>query len=91
MANKISCILHTTGKCMDEVKPFDPDSWEKVKHADGSRQKLFRDSKYFSVKLPDYYGNTDSYHSHCYKSFTAVHQTIPDNINAKVNTSEKNL
>ena len=76
---------------MDEVKPLDPDSWEKDKHADGSRRKLFKDSKYFSVKLPDYYGDTDGYHSQCYKSFTAVRQTIPDNIHAKANTSVKAL
>ncbi len=69
---KPACILHVSGKITADVKYFDEDSWNKVKTADEQRHQLLKNSKYFTVKLPDEYDETIGYHVECYKNFTAV-------------------
>lgn len=72
--NQLTCLLHVNNKCSETVRPFDQNTWAKVKEADIKRHQLFRTSKYFAIILPDLYNeSTDGYHPQCYKNFTALH------------------
>ena len=87
MTSKLSCILHVTGKCSEKVKAFDQVTWTKVKTCDSARRKLFRDSRYFAIGLPDNPSDTDGYHSQCYRNVTAIRQTERDDVHTEPSTS----
>ncbi len=55
---KLTCILHLSDKSDDDVKPFDTVTWTKVKASDSACRTLFKNSKYFAIKLPDSYNKT---------------------------------
>ena len=102
MVSRLSCILHIGGNVTGDIKQFDDSLWSKVHFADTTRRKLFKDSKYFTIKLPENYKETDGYHVQCYKKYTAVpqgtiegsseastkqHHTRSDADNLKISTS----
>lgn len=72
MASKLSCILHLGGKCSDEIKLFSDETWSKVVSCQIERRKLYKQSKYFAINLPEKYDTSMGYHLPCYRSFTAV-------------------
>jgi hypothetical protein len=69
-----ACILHLEGNRIKEkdIRQFDDDTWNKVKEADRARHAKFKESKYFSIVLPNEYGKGQGYHSQCFKNFTAI-------------------
>ena len=70
-----TCILHIRHECRKPLKAFDTNTWETVQATKAARLSTWTgSSKYTQVcqKLPLHYDDSISYHSHCYKDFTAV-------------------
>ena len=56
------CVLHIDPTITGEIRQFENDTWAKVKDAVSQRQTLFRESKYFKVKLEYTFSDMDGYH-----------------------------
>ena len=51
--DKRRCILHLGKATTNEVKQFTDATWRKVQTAQTTRQQTMNCSKYFDIKLPD--------------------------------------
>ena len=83
------CVLHIDPTITGEIRQFENDTWAKVKDAVSQRQTLFRESKYFKVKLEYTFSDMDGYHDQCYRNFTAVRKVKVEDSSAE--TKQGNL
>ena len=79
MASTRICVLHIDPTVTGKIRQFENDTWAKVKDAASQRKTLFRESKYFKIKLENTFSDMDGYHVQCYRNFTAVRKiTVED-------------
>lgn len=65
-------MLHVHGKSSEEVKPFSDETWAQAVSCHNQRRQLYKNSKFFSINLPENYDDSMGYHLQCYRNFTAV-------------------
>ena len=83
------CVLHIDPAIIGEIRQFENDTWAKVNDAVSQRQTLFRESKYFKIKLEYIVSDMDGYHVQCYGNFTAVLKVTVEDSSAE--TKQGNL
>ena len=83
------CVLHIDPAIIGEIRQFENDTWAKVNDAVSQRQTLFRESKYFKIKLEYIVSDMDGYHVQCYGNFTAVRKVTVEDSSAE--TKQGNL